>query len=231
MSPLARVFGVLILPIFTLAAPALGHAVVSPAESVTDRFETYTLRVPTEKPIPTVEVTLEVPDEVEVKRVLKQTGWTVVTEPRHKERSPEEKEHAHAEEAAFARITWRGNTISPGEFEEFKFSGRNGAKPVTLSWRVHQKYQDGTTVSWTGAPGSQTPASQTRLVERPVLEASLSAVQSELSQLQQSHSQLTTAYAQSLKAASEASTVAYAGIGLAVAALLVALLPVLRKKP
>ncbi|MEM3087158.1 MAG: DUF1775 domain-containing protein [Halobacteria archaeon] len=217
--------------IAVLQAPVLGHAVVSPAESVTDRFETYLLRVPTEEPVPTVEVTLEVPHEVEVKRVLKQPGWTVVTEPRHGEGTHEKGEHAHPGEVALARVTWRGNTIAPGEFEEFKFSGRNGAKPVTVSWRVHQRYQDGKVVSWTGAPGSETPASQTWLVERPRLEVNLSAVQAGLSQLQQSYSQVSTANAQALQTASAASGPAYAAIALAAVALLVAAVPLLRKKP
>lgn len=226
-------FPVLLLLAVLGALPlsAAAHTVVSPSESVSDRIETYWLRVPTEGDMTTVEVTLEVPAEVVVQRTLVKPGWTVTSVARP---IPEGASDEMKESPPLASITWKGGSIPPGQFDQFGFSAINPAKPVTVSWKVTQKYQDGMVASWTGAPGSKTPAAQTKIAEKAAIDqvaSDLATTRTALTQLQQSYSQLSTANAQSLQSASAASGPAYVGLALAVVALLVAALPLLRKKP
>lgn len=226
MSRLPVLLAALVLAALPLAASA--HATVSPPESVTDRIETYWLRVPTEGDSPTVEITLQIPAEVAVQRTMVKPGWTVSTVARS---LPADASDEMKESPPLASITWKGGTVPAGQFDQFGFSGINPAKAATVSWNVHQQYADGKMTMWTGAPGSKTPASQTKILERPSLDARIEQTAATLSQLQQSYSQLNTGNAQNLQAASSASTPAYAALALAVVALVAAAVPLLRKKP
>jgi YD repeat-containing protein len=132
------------------AAPALafGHAVVQPAESGVGETQQYTLRVPNEKDVPTVAVSLRFPAEIDVAHVDEQTGW-----------------HLALQRDSNGRIvsaTWTGS-LPPKADARFTFSAHNPATPVTVSWNVIQTYVGALEVEWTGPVGSRTPASRTSI--------------------------------------------------------------------
>lgn len=55
-------------------------------------------------------------------------------------------------------VTWKGK-VPDGEFVRFIFQGRNPANPTKLSWKVYQKYEDGSVVAWDDADKEKGPAS------------------------------------------------------------------------
>jgi Domain of unkown function (DUF1775) len=69
------------------------------------------------------------------------------------------------------RVVWTGNPkkggiIRPDQFEEFPLSARvpDGNAGDDLVFRAFQTYRGGEKVSWTGAPGSDTPAPRVKLL-------------------------------------------------------------------
>jgi hypothetical protein len=57
--------------------------------------------------------------------------------------------------------------IGPGEFAEFAFVARNPQEGEALVWRATQRFADGTSTQWTGAPGTKQPAPVTTLMAQP----------------------------------------------------------------
>jgi uncharacterized protein YcnI len=112
----------------------------------------YTMRVPTEKPIPTVKVRVVIPSGVTAFSVQPKPGWQYSIE---------------KSKGLVKSITWYGGTIKAGEFDEFAFVAGNPRKPMTVSWDAYQTYSDGSVVKWIGNPGSDTPHSQTQVVADP----------------------------------------------------------------
>ena len=130
---------------------ASAHAVVFPAEAPTGAYQKYTLRVPNERDVPTVKVTITFPSAVRVTSFDEVPGWSLETRP--------------GEAAgASASATWTG-TLPVGRFVEFSFIGVNPAEATTLKWDVIQTYADGIEVSWSEPEGSSTPASLTHVLE------------------------------------------------------------------
>lgn len=129
-------------------ALALGHAVVQPAESAVGQTQQYTLRVPNEKDVPTVAVSVLFPVEIVVASVDELIGW-----------------HLALERDSNGRIvsaTWTGS-LSPKGDVRFTFAAHNPATPVTVVWNVVQSYEGALKVEWTGPAGSRTPASLTHI--------------------------------------------------------------------
>ena len=145
--PVALLCSVLALST-TMAARA--HVVVFPEDLVTAAPPCATMkfvvRVPTEKPIPTTSLRLQVPAGVTVIAVAPKPTW-----------------HPHFElnEGRIVAISWSGGKIMPREFEEFAFLAAAPKKSGTVNWNARQTYQDGSTVAWTGDPASDNPHSQT----------------------------------------------------------------------
>lgn len=133
-----------------LAAPAWAHVTVSPRESRPGASERYTVRVPTEGKVSTVEVELEIPEGMTITPHA-QMGWT------------------HTLKRTGDRVTsivW-AMEIKPGEFAEFVFIGRNPKNGTAVVWKAHQRHADGTTVDWVGEEGTRRPAAVTTLVASP----------------------------------------------------------------
>lgn len=135
----AGVAGVLLLG----AGIAFGHVTIQPKRSIAGKSEKYTMKVPTEKFIPTVRIEVQFPDALTVSSFEPKPGWNI-----------EEKKDA-AGKLVGATLT---GSIPPGESSEFYFMGRNPSEEGTLSWKVIQIYQDGSKSEWTGAAGTRTPA-------------------------------------------------------------------------
>jgi preprotein translocase YajC subunit len=60
-------------------------------------------------------------------------------------------------------VTWTIE-IKAGASSQVSFVAKNPTKGSAITWKVHQKYSDGMSSDWTGAPGTKTPAPVTTLV-------------------------------------------------------------------
>jgi uncharacterized protein YcnI len=133
------------------AGNASAHVTVWPKEATAGSYEKYTVRVPVEKDINTTKVRVEFPKGVKVGSVMPVPGWKY--------------EFEKNAEGTFTGITWTATAggIKPHEFMEFSFSGKNPKEPGQIAWKAYQTYADNSVVEWTGAEGSETPASITTL--------------------------------------------------------------------
>ncbi|ANF95325.1 YcnI family protein [Paenibacillus bovis] len=133
----------------TFAGVASAHVTVKPAESMTGAWETYTIKVPSEKEIPTTKVTLKVPENLAFKQYQPVPGWKTTTEKN--------------DAGEVTAVTWEAESggIEAGQFQQFVFVGENPAKDSELNWDAYQYYSDGSIVEWTGDEGSDTPHSIT----------------------------------------------------------------------
>ena len=137
-------------------APALAHVKVyvepgwtqAPACSSSE----FIMVVPNERPVPTVNIVLDVPLSVTVIAAQPVPGWTA---------------NFAIVKGRVRGITWSGGQIHPREFQTFAFLAGMPKTPQVLSWNAHQTYQNGEVVNWTGAPGSDTPHSQ-MTITKPV---------------------------------------------------------------
>ncbi len=125
------------------AGIAFGHVTIQPKQSTAGKSEKYTMKVPTEKFVPTVRVEIQFPDALIVSSFEPKPGWMI-----------EEKKDRAGRLVGAVLI----GSIPTGESSEFYFTGWNPSEVGTLSWKVIQIYQDGSKSEWTGAPGSRTPA-------------------------------------------------------------------------
>jgi uncharacterized protein YcnI len=133
-----------------LASAAQAHVVVFPSDLTNKApacaFTSFVVRVPTEKPMPTTAVRLQVPPTITIIAARAKPGW-----------------HADFEttKGRITAITWTGGKIMPREFDEFAFLAAAPKKTGPVNWDALQTYEDGSVVKWTGNPGSDTPHSQT----------------------------------------------------------------------
>ncbi|WP_028401505.1 YcnI family protein [Ectobacillus panaciterrae] len=134
---------------------ASAHVVVKPSTSTTQEEETYTMKVPVEKDVPTTKVTVKMPSGVEFQAYEPISGWTVSTE--------------KSSDGKVTAVTWTasGEGILPGQFQQFTFVAANPDKAGTIAWNAYQYYKDGSIVEWTGDEGAKTPHSITEIVAAP----------------------------------------------------------------
>ena len=134
----------------TAAAPGAAHVRVfaDSANTTTGAcgFAKFIVRVPVEKPIATTGVRVTIPRDVIVYGTQPKAGWNVKLD---------------MDRGRIAAIEWSGGKLEPHEFEEFAFLAGTPQRAQTLSWDADQTYEDGSVVHWNGAPGSDTPHSQT----------------------------------------------------------------------
>jgi uncharacterized protein YcnI len=129
---------------------ALAHAVVRTeaglSESKVGQSETYRVSVPTEKDSATTEVRLVIPAGLAVTRFQTSPGFArAVTK---------------NDAGLITEVIWRGS-IRPMEYARFYFQARNPETPGELSWKIYQKYADGSVVAWDDTDPAKTPASKT----------------------------------------------------------------------
>jgi uncharacterized protein YcnI len=130
----------------TLAATgvAWAHVRVVPEEVPADSFQVLTVRVPTEKDVPTTEIRVEIPEGFTISRVKPVPDW----------------EYELEEEAGVAKaITWSGGEIGETEFQQFDIQGQTPQEAGEYPWRAFQTYEDGSVVEWVGPEDAEEPAS------------------------------------------------------------------------
>ncbi|MBU6289555.1 MAG: YcnI family protein [Chloroflexi bacterium] len=125
------------------AQVAGAHVTVVPNQSLINAYELYTVRVPSEKPIPTVKVRLDFPTGMLVSRFASTPGWTRTVE-----------RDASGQVTA---VTWAGGSIASDEIGIFAFQARNGGEPGRVLVRASQTYSDGSVVEWAN-PSEPNPA-------------------------------------------------------------------------
>ena len=134
---------ILVALLFITVTTAYGHVTVQPKQSGTGAMETYSIRVPTEKFVPTVRVEVKFPANLDVLSFEPKTGWRI-----------EEKKTASGK---LIGVTLAGS-IPTGESVIFNFRARNPIEAGKLIFKAIQIYEDGTKSEWTGPEGSRTPA-------------------------------------------------------------------------
>ncbi|WDF50620.1 DUF1775 domain-containing protein [Paenibacillus sp. KACC 21273] len=144
---------VMVAGLLTFSSIASAHVTVKPAQSMPSAWETYTIKVPSEKDLPTTKVTLKVPENLSFKQYQPVPGWKTTTEKN--------------DAGEITSITWEAESggIEAGQFQQFVFVGENPAKDGELAWDAYQYYSDGSVVEWTGKEGSELPHSITTITE------------------------------------------------------------------
>ena len=144
------------------AAPAYAHVTVSaPGATPGGSDQLITFRVPVEKDVPTVGVTVQLPTATPIASVLvlPVPGWTH-TEVTSKLAKPIVTDDGDIT-SAVTRITWTATAggLKRGEFGEFTLIAGKLPDTTSLTFAAIQKYRDGSTVSWnqTAAPGAPEP--------------------------------------------------------------------------
>lgn len=129
------------------AAVASAHVTVAPTESTTGAWETYTLKVPSEKDVATVQVDLRIPEGAAFKQYEAVPGWKVTTDGN--------------------KVSWiaTGEGIQAGQFQRFTFTAQNPDTAGDIAWDAYQHYADGSLVQWSGEEGTESPHSTTEIVQ------------------------------------------------------------------
>lgn len=180
---------------------ASAHVRVLPEEIPAGSFEVFTVRVPTEKDIPTTGVRVEVPEGFTISRVEPVPGWDYELE---------------EEAGVVSAITWSGGEIGATEFQQFNVQGQTPEETGEYHWRAFQTYEDGSVVEWIGSEDSEEPASVVRVVE--------GAEGGHDDAMQESSSEDLPSTGEIIPIA------AYSGLGLGALALVVALVALLRSR-
>lgn len=157
LLPAAVLVGVL-----ALATPAWAHVTVSaPGATRGGGDQEITFRVPVEKNIPTVQVTIALPTDTPIASVdvLPMPGWS------HTEKIAKLAKPIHTDDGditeAVSQITWTAHDggLKPGEYGAFTIIAGQLPNVPTLKFAAVQKYQNGSVVNWnqTAAPGASEP--------------------------------------------------------------------------
>jgi uncharacterized protein YcnI len=131
-----------------LPAVASAHARVSPAVSLANKLQLFSLAVPTEKSgLTTTKIVMTVPAGFGIDSfVPPPVGWTM-----HQNQS------GAGDSAVITKVTWTGGKTPTGEDSLFQFLAQP-ASAGTYTFQVQQTYSDGSIVDWAGPETSAAPA-------------------------------------------------------------------------
>lgn len=134
--------------ILLLPAAAFAHARVSPAVSVANKLQLYSLAVPTEKSgLTTTRLVMTVPAGFGIDSFVAPPGpWHVQLA-----------QNGSGDNAVITRVTLTGGHTPTGEDTLFQFLAQPSAAK-TYTFGVEQTYSDGSIVNWTGPESSEAPA-------------------------------------------------------------------------
>jgi len=141
----ARLIGAIALAVgLAVAAPASAHVTVLPSQLVVNEGQAVTVRVPTERDIPTVAIEVDAPAGVTVFAAQPEPGWrqTTLLTPDGRTRG----------------VRWSGGSIGVGQFMDFHLLA-TPTRTGQVVWRSRQTYADGKVKPWTGAPEAPGQAS------------------------------------------------------------------------
>jgi uncharacterized protein YcnI len=144
LVPVLAVVGAALL----LPALASAHAQVSPAVSLSNQLQLYSLAVPTEKDsLTTSKVVMTVPPGFGIDSFAPPPpGW-----------HQDIKQTGSGDSAVITQVTWTGGRVPTGEDSVFQFLAQPAAAK-TYTFQVQQTYSDGSIVNWSGPGSSDSPA-------------------------------------------------------------------------
>ncbi|MEA2381355.1 MAG: hypothetical protein QOH72_1326 [Solirubrobacteraceae bacterium] len=152
---LRRLAALTVLAFGALAAPASGHAVVSPPVVEPSTLQVFTLSVPTERgDRTTTSIELTVPKGFAIDSFAPVRGW--------KRRVSSS---GSGEGAVVNKVTWTGGAVPTEEDAVFQFNASASAAQ-TYTFKVRQTYDDGAVVDWAGPDSSDTPAPRVEARDR-----------------------------------------------------------------
>jgi uncharacterized protein YcnI len=146
-----KIFFLTLLCSIMLSSIVSAHVTVSPKASTAGAWETYTIKVPVEKDVPTTKITIKSPTGLEIMSHQPIPGW----------KYSDEKDSDGIVKSITFEATSGG--ITHGQFQQFYIVGKNPDKVKNLEWNAYQYYSDGTIAEWTGEAGSDTPHSITQI--------------------------------------------------------------------
>jgi hypothetical protein len=116
---------------------ALAHVQVLPSTGAVQQSQEFTIRVPTERPLPTTAVQVTFPSQITVYAFAPPPpGWTMTRAQR---------------DGRYSSVTYTGGTIPVGGYVDFHVLG-TPTVAGTAVWRARQTYADGKVKPWTGPP-------------------------------------------------------------------------------
>jgi uncharacterized protein YcnI len=129
-------------------AVASAHARISPAVSVANKLQLFSLAVPTEKSgLTTTKLVLTVPSGFGIDSfVPPPPGWHM-----------SQQSTGSGDNAVVTEVTWTGGHTPTGEDSLFQFLAQP-ASAKTYTFQVEQTYSDGSIVNWSGPESSEAPA-------------------------------------------------------------------------
>ena len=150
-TPMGRVaLGALAVAAVTLVAPAVAsaHARVSPAVSVANKLQLFSLAVPTEKSgLTTATIVMTVPAGFGIDSfVPPPPGWHMKVA-----------QTGSGDSAVVTKVTWTGGHTPTGDDSLFQFLAQPAAAK-SYTFQVEQTYSDGSIVNWAGPESSAAPA-------------------------------------------------------------------------
>lgn len=125
------------LIILSFKQTALAHVTVSPKEALTASFQTFTVNVPNEKDLATIQIKLLLPDGLQHVLPTQKYGWHIDVD-----------KNSNDQTSLAKSITWSGSSIAVGLRDEFTFSAKTPDSPTQIQWKAYQTYSDGTIVAW-----------------------------------------------------------------------------------
>ena len=155
-----------ILAALVAVPAAAAHVTINPGEWEAGGFARFVIRVPTERDVPTTEVTIQFPESVTSARFMPAPGWERTIEMEQLDEPIQQGDGEEPITERIASVTWSGGTITPDEFMEFGVSFRVPETPgEQLVFPAIQTYQGGEVVEWIGAEDSDTPAPLVTITE------------------------------------------------------------------
>jgi uncharacterized protein len=163
MRRLALLIAAALAALIAFAAPALAHVTVSaPGATRGGSDQEITFRVPVEKTVDTVGLTIALPTNTPIASVLVQPtpGWT------HSQKTVKLVHPIKTDDGnittAVSQISWRvsaGRGLTPGEFGAFTIIAGQLPDTASLTFKALQYYSDGSVVAWNqiAAPGTAEP--------------------------------------------------------------------------
>ncbi len=124
----------LLAGLFLLTLPAWAHVVVKPAQAGVASFVTFNVSVPNEKETANTQLKLLLPSGLQSVSPTVKPGWKITVEKDAKGNA--------------TSIVWSGGNL-PADFrDDFSFSAQVPDKPVDLAWKAYQTYQGSGIVGW-----------------------------------------------------------------------------------
>ncbi|MBP9782439.1 MAG: YcnI family protein [Candidatus Pacebacteria bacterium] len=125
---------------------AFAHVTVKPTQTTPATYQVFSVAVPNEKNIPTIQVRLLIPENVESVTPNIKAGWVTKT--------------VTTNDGKVTEIIWSKGAIPEGFRDEFVFSAKTGTTEESIIWKAYQTYSDGTVVVWDADPHEEDSNSQ-----------------------------------------------------------------------